>query len=214
MDESRDRLHSTFSVNDWAHGPIAACPIEASLRRGGATTRSTTRKREEGGEERERALLETWGRRCARARALFLRLCGPKNRAFNFFRKKRTNQFSSPLFRSFVFLAPIRSGTTRYISIFDIDIRFLPNFRSKISFVDRDKWNEKHGRIVFALVIWEKGDRGENSVLVNHLNQKFLGIGGFFFRKAVERYMGGARGIGAARDLCRFSERRMLLSKM
>lgn len=57
MAESRDRLHSTFSVNDWAHGPIAACPIEASLRRGGATTRKREREREEG-----RALLETWGR--------------------------------------------------------------------------------------------------------------------------------------------------------
>lgn len=42
--ESRDRLHSVFSVNDWAHGPIAGRPIEASLRRGGATRKGGKRR--------------------------------------------------------------------------------------------------------------------------------------------------------------------------
>ena len=78
MDESRDRLHSTFSVNDWVHGPIAACPIEASLRRGGATTREARERGKKGG-KREKRVERCWKRGGVGARALsFFACAGPK----------------------------------------------------------------------------------------------------------------------------------------
>lgn len=69
-----------FSVNDWAHGPIAALPIEASLRRGGATRRSGKRS----ARRRERGQSAAPKRGGARARG-FLAFAGP-NWAWNFFR--------------------------------------------------------------------------------------------------------------------------------
>lgn len=181
MAESRDRLHSTFSVNDWAHGPIAACPIEASLRRGGATTR----KREAGGKGRERRVERCSKRGGVSARALsFFGFAGPKT------------GLSIPSVRN------VRNSLLLSFAGRDISISFY--FPLKIS----SKYM-KRGRIVFFF--WEKGARTPSFGRLR-LNQRSEGEEeeGFFWREDTSK----AHGIGAARDLCRFSERRMLLSKM
>ena len=85
----------------------------------------------------------------------------------------------------------------------DISIRSLSIFRRKYR---REARNEKQ-----FFFFWEKGARTPSFGRLR-LNQRSEGEEkeGFFWREDTSK----AHGIGAARDLCRFSERRMLLSKM